>query len=292
MPTGPLPYSATFRLPGCVVRVDSEVDGALSEVARVYRNFSDGARAGGQPTFSIHDHGRQVRFVRHHGHASDPGFIFDHGCLPHHAEWEINRHVVAALDDHLLFHAAAVRRAAPGTSLGVMFPAGSGSGKTTLAAGLVRRGWDYLTDELVIVDPDTIRIVPFPKAFSVKPGSYELFDSLTPDPTGPAGDRVWYLDPERLRAGSVAKAPTPIGCVVLPKFQRGASTRVELLTIGETVVGLFENAVNIARHKEAGLDRLIEIAQTAPGFRLVFGDLENACATVEGLIGGNGRSCS
>lgn len=55
-------------------------------------------------------------------------------------------------------------------------------------------------------------------------------------------------------------------------------------------MGLFENTVNISRHKERGLARLIGIAENAPAYRLVFGDLDEACDVVLGIVEDNGPS--
>ena len=41
------------------------------------------------------------------------------------------------------------------------------SGKTTLTAGLVRAGFDYLSDEAVAFDWDTLDIVPYAKPLSI-----------------------------------------------------------------------------------------------------------------------------
>ncbi len=198
----------------------------------------------------------------------------------------INLHVVEHLGDRLVLHGAGVTWR--GRSL--ILPAPSGNGKSTLTAGLVERACGYLTDELVILHPRLDTVVPFPKALSLKQGSFERFESLGPEPTGPEHDRVWYLDAERLRPGSVVKTPTPIGWILFPRFEPGAKTRIQALTVGETVLGLFENTVNLALHKERGLDRLIAIAQEAPGYRLVFGDLDDACSAILEIVADNGPS--
>lgn len=286
MPRVDLPFVATYRFPGSYVRVESAVEYALTELMRVYGRFVDEMHAPSEATFLIRRHGGRLSFAEDKDNGSPPEVIIERGRVMPLLEREINQYLVGQLANRLLLHAAAAtygKRA-------IILPATAGAGKTSLVAGLVQRGCGYLTDELVIIHRRTNSIVPFPKAMSLKEGSFALFESLGPDPTGPEYDRVWYLDPERLRPGSVVKRPTPIGWVVLPRYEAGATTRIESLTVGETVLGLFENTVNIARHKEKGLDRLIGIAKKAPGYRLVFGDLDEACEAVLGIVEGNGRS--
>ena len=280
-------YVRTFRFPGCCVRVESLVKYAISEMTQVYRCFRSGTHALSEATFVIGRAKGKLRFRRKGEDGSPRSVVIERGRVMPLVEREINRYVVGALADRLLIHAAGAVYA----ERAIILPAPAGAGKSTLTAGLVRGGCEYLTDEMVILQARTSGLVPFPKAMSLKEGSFALFGSLRPEPTGPEHDRVWYLDPERLRPGSVVKKPTAIGWVVFPRYEGGALMRVEALTIGETVLGLFENTVNIGRHKERGLDRLIGIAKNAPGYRLVFGDLDEACKAVLGIVEGDGRPC-
>lgn len=268
------------------MRVDSVVEYALADVTRVYRSFLRGFAEPSKPTFVIRRHGGKLRFIRKTGNGASSQVLIERGLVMPRVEREINQYLVEVLGDRLLLHAAGAEYG----QRAIILPATSGSGKTTLAGGLVQRGCAYLTDELVILHPRMNKVVPFPKALSLKEGSYEYFESFGPDPTGPKYDRVWYLDPERLRPGSVVQKPTPIGWVVFPRYEAGATTSVEALTVGETVLGLFENTVNITRHKEKGLDRLIGIAKHAPGYRLVFGDLAEACEAVLKIVEANSPS--
>lgn len=56
----------------------------------------------------------------------------------------------------------------------------SGRGKSTLTAALVRAGGAYLTDELVIIDPEDLWVRPYPKPLDLDPTSLELLE-LPPD---------------------------------------------------------------------------------------------------------------
>lgn len=59
----------------------------------------------------------------------------------------------------------------------------SGGGKTTATIALGRRGWGYVTDELVIVDPD-LRVSPFEKPLSLVRGHSEAKGIAGPDEFG------------------------------------------------------------------------------------------------------------
>src|SRR5689334_21394421 len=73
-------------------------------------------------------------------------------------------------------HAGAVAR--DGCAIG--FPAPSGSGKTTLIAGLIARGFTYVSDDLVAVAAADGRVAPWPMPLSIKAGSWPLLEPLHP----------------------------------------------------------------------------------------------------------------
>lgn len=57
----------------------------------------------------------------------------------------------------------------------------SGSGKSTLAALLQKEGYELASDDYVPLDGETGLIYPFPAAFSVKSGSFELLSKFYPE---------------------------------------------------------------------------------------------------------------
>ena len=90
--------------------------------------------------------------------------------------WDVNRRVVEASGGHLLLHAAAATR----NGLAVVVPAVSGGGKSTLVAALVDAGFDYLTDEIVAIEPASTRVGGYRKAIGLKEGSWPLVPASAP----------------------------------------------------------------------------------------------------------------
>ena len=97
--------------------------------------------------------------------------------------------VVAELNDlaatrtrgHLLLHAGAVAR---GDDV-VVIAGASGRGKSTLTAALVRDGFDYLTDELVAIDPTELVARAYAKPIDLDQASHDLLEiePIVPDVT-------------------------------------------------------------------------------------------------------------
>lgn len=122
-------------------------------------------------------------------------------------EWGIHWRVISGRPEHLQIHAASLMR----DGKGVVLAGASGFGKSTLAAGLLSRGWDYLSDELGLIDPQTLWVHGFPKALRIKRGAFKLIEDLNlplwrrrsrgrPARGGSAGCRRIALDCRRHRS--------------------------------------------------------------------------------------------
>lgn len=198
--------------------------------------------------------------------------------------WSLNRLVVATAERCLTLHASAVER----HGVVVVLPATQNSGKTTLCAGLLRRGYRYVTDEAVAVDVATGETRPFPKALSLDPGSWPLFPDLEPEL--PDEQRMyvgqqWHLPAARF--GSQEARP-PVGAprvLLSPSYRIDADSTVTPLRPAEAVVMLIENSFNASAWGQAGLDAAARLVRgCAVAGRLDVGDLEQACDIVDRAV--------
>ena len=195
--------------------------------------------------------------------------------------WHANTEAIKRTRDHLAFHAAAVSL----NGSGVILPAPPDSGKTTLTAGLVRAGFDYLSDEAALIDPASAWLHPFPRALWMQTPTVELL--------GRSGDGVpdleegrfhYQVPPHDLRSGSIGNA-CPVRFIVAPRYEAGTATEATSMTRAETVRMLAQNSFNFPRFGARGLDVLHRLVAGARCFRLRVGDLESAVAAVSDLAG-------
>lgn len=189
--------------------------------------------------------------------------------------WDVNRQAVAATSEHLVLHAGAV--AVGGHA--VVLPAAMEAGKTTLVTGLVRAGCGYLSDELATVpDPadgngDGLQVLPYPKAISLDPGSWPLFPEVEPDVDRRAlSPSQWLLLADDVRAEATVTDPAPLGTIVLPRHQPGATTSIIRLDPVEALRALVECAFDFLERPAEVLPRLAIVAERVPVHRLVVGD--------------------
>ena len=137
----------------------------------------------------------------------------------------------------------------------IVVPGRSRSGKTTLVAELIRAGASYLSDEFAVLDARG-RVHPFAKPLSIR---------------GAGGCDVHVRRPsaEEL-GGQSAKAPLPVGLVVLAVHRPGAPWEPATLTAGQAVIEMLAHTVP-ARLRPAeslqALERAVARAAVVKGER-------------------------
>lgn len=192
------------------------------------------------------------------------------------------RTVEHARRSHVVLHAAAAEL----DGAGVVLCAPMESGKSTLVAGLVERGFRYLTDEAVAVSPDDGWLEPYPKAIGIDRGAWPILPELDPrldEDIARWFTGQWHVAPTAIRPDAVAPR-TPLRVCVAPRYVAGADTTVEHISRGAMLLELFRNSFNAADDPARALRLLATALRSASCYRLVVGDLDAACATVRTLL--------
>lgn len=101
----------------------------------------------------------------------------------------------------------------------LMLAGPGGAGKTTLTLALVARGFDVLSDELAVIDPESQTILPYRRNVHVRPGTPELVAGLGPLVDRPrerlGGGIAWAVPQADLGAGVDDVAPRRLAGVIL-----------------------------------------------------------------------------
>lgn len=192
----------------------------------------------------------------------------------------VNQRVVAARDDLLSIHAAAVAT----TDGAVVLPGSSGSGKTTLCARLLQHGAAYLSDDSVALDRHK-RVLGYPKPLGFKVGTWEQFTGagLEDLDLDHGGQLVWQIPPSRLGASSVTSAD-PVA-VVVPRFEDGAPLQVEQMSRHVAAAALLEQVQNLpAFGVPDALEVIAGLAARVSCHTVIYGDARDAAPAVLDLI--------
>lgn len=196
----------------------------------------------------------------------------DHPALPYaRLLQQINRHAnrTASLTATVLHSAAAQAPAGP-----VLLPAPMEAGKSTLVAELVRRGWGYLTDELVALEPDTLAVRAFPRAISLDQGSWRLFPELAPQVDEATRWRLpaqWQVPAASF--GHVAIDGLRPAAVVTHHYRPKLQTELTELDAVECLRRLIQCCFSFDDYVERDLNVLSSLLEHVPCYELVVGDL-------------------
>lgn len=278
-----------FKL-GCFdIDVRSDLPEVIDDLAVLYRGCKGAAPDGTDAIrIEVKRTGHRLQARRRYAVLGDgEAFGEDVGrreVLPY-LEWTVNWRLMARCTDHLLVHAASMAR----NGQGVVFAGQSGAGKSTLVAGLLARGWKYLCDEFAMIDTDTLRLLPFPKAVCVKAGAFDLIERLNlrlccdrhyvKVLKGPVG----YISLSDLPPGAVAGS-CPVRHVVFPRYTGHPQVRVRPVTDARAAFMLTSHTLNRGVLGERAALTASRIARDAQCVMLESGDIGEACDLVEALV--------
>ena len=169
----------------------------------------------------------------------------------------------------------------------MLLPGPSGAGKSTLAAGLVRSGLAYLSDELVALEVGSGHLLPYAKPISLKRGSFGVLYDMVPLAPRRADDGS--ATPEMLVAvgtsvGRLVGMPCRPELLVVPRYEPGGATRFVPLSETEAFAAVAVNTVNLVEHGAAAVQALGELVARCERVALAMSDLDEAVALVRGLL--------
>jgi hypothetical protein len=283
------PFDRRFRALDYAFRVRSDLEGADHVVGRLLAHFADASIGGDVPTYTL-------------THRLSPGLDEERSTYCYELfqddesiqrvpkpgsmlDWVIldsTRQAVEHADPYLAVHAAVASL----DGQAVLMPAPPDSGKTTLVAGLTRAGFQFMSDEVALIEPDTALVHPYLRPLLVEPSSMAVLPGLVSDlPLLYERFRGvrYHVAAEDLRTGAIG-SPCPVAFVVLPAYRPGSETRLRPLSRASALIRIAGQLFNRARLDEPGIQALAEVVRRAECFELPIGDLGDAIGEVQGLF--------
>ena len=191
------------------------------------------------------------------------------------------RGLVTNLNSAVALHAGAV--AWNGRAL--LVAGSTGVGKSSLVAWFTDRQFDYITDEIAFLLGDGFKLLGFPRALVLKPGSLErvqAFDAFKGAATVPAGNHTLLsLSPSNLRLA--ASTPAACGLIVFPQFASGSDLGIYSMSAAEAATQLVTCNLNARNLRDGGFAAISQLARSAPAISLQYGDFEQLHGTVDVL---------
>jgi len=181
-------------------------------------------------------------------------------------------------------HAAAVIR----NDTCILMPGASGSGKTTLTAAALAYGFQYCSDDLILLTHEPIRVRPVPTCLGLKTGSWNVLAGLFPQihklPTHVRADgkKIRYLPP----GNGISQTPDSYAVthLVFPVWSTGSAARVRKIGTAEALAGLTASGYDLPnRINNEVVGSLIRYISQLQCFELLYDSTEDALHTLSDL---------
>ncbi|CRI63024.1 hypothetical protein THIOKS11120013 [Thiocapsa sp. KS1] len=179
--------------------------------------------------------------------------------------------------DLVFVHAAVVQR----EGRAFLLAAPSGSGKSTLCWALLHHGFRLMSDELAPVDPETLRIKPFPLAVTLKAQPPQC----CPLPASTLETYRSHYIPIDALPSAPATESAPIGAILFVDYASSHAVPVfRKLSAAEAASRLYPNILNALVHQSMGLDDAIRMTCSVPCWYLASAALDETAKEVTGLL--------
>jgi len=204
-------------------------------------------------------------------------------------EWGMNWTIAASCHQWFTLHAASLER----DGLAVILPAPPGSGKSTLCAALALRGWRLLSDELTLLDPNSLCANALARPINLKNASIDLMRKFAPT-------AIWSPESYDTQKGRVAHLCPPVDSVrrmadkaeprwvVFPKYVPDADPLLTPRSKTQTFMPLAENAFNYGTLGEPGFDAIARLLDQCSCYDFIYSRLEDALEVFEWLAATSG----
>lgn len=206
-------------------------------------------------------------------------------------EWGMNWTIAASSHQWFTIHAAVIEAGGAAAIL----PAPPGSGKSTLCAALVLRGWRLLSDELTLLDPDSLAAHGLARPINIKNQSIDIIRAFAPtalwapEVYDTKKGRVTHLAPP---AESVMRMDEPASprWIIFPRFVPDAAAELTPRSKSQTFIDLARNSFNYGTLGEAGFRVIAALLDRCDCYDFTYSKLDDAIEAFDYLAAEAGKS--
>jgi len=199
-------------------------------------------------------------------------------------EWGLNWCVASYAHQYLILHSAVVER----NGYAAILPGNPGAGKSTLCAALIHHGWRLLSDEMSLISPGSLSLVPIPRPVSLKNESIDVISSfvknvqfgLLADDTHKGKITHIKAPSESIVQSSIAVEPK---WMIFPRYKSDVSLRLSDLKKGTSFIWAAEQGFNYNVLGEDGFNLLGDLISKVDTYELEYSVLDEAIEAFDSL---------
>lgn len=166
---------------------------------------------------------------------------------------------------------------------GVMVVGPSGSGKSSLVSWLVDHGFDYLGDEISLLESGSQLVSGLRRSIVLKNGSAEIvrkMDAFRNSLGMVAASTTMMMPPYRNRD----PAPLPVALIIFPKFEPGTSFTIRAVSAARCCMGLVGCNLNARNIADGGFGTLSRLAGDTAAIEVTYGSFDQLLGRLDTLV--------
>jgi hypothetical protein len=191
-----------------------------------------------------------------------------------HLEWIVTCNALSHLQEFFQIHAGAVVK----SGKVILLPANHGSGKTTLTLSLARNNYRCLSDDIVLIDPKSLMVIPFPRSFLIKEGAIKKLtrSNLIDKKNGYycKSDDILYYNPDTGNRLS-ARGIRPYAIVEL-KHNRRFKNELRPVSKSQMCIKLLRQSFNVHDYKRKAVTILTGLVRKTKCYSLKTNNIDDA----------------
>jgi len=195
-----------------------------------------------------------------------------------HLEWMITCNTLLHLQEFFQLHAGAVVKGGKA----ILLPAGHGSGKTTLTLSLTKNRYRCLSDDIVLIDPESLMVIPFPRSFLIKDGAIKKLakSNLIDKKKGYycRSEDILYFNPDTNNKLSVRKVK-PYAIVEL-KHNCRFKNELRPVSKSQMCIKLLRQSFNVHNYKRKAVTILTGLVRESKCYSLKTNNVNDAVRLV------------
>jgi hypothetical protein len=193
-------------------------------------------------------------------------------------EWMITCNALSHLQEFFQLHAGAVIK----RGKIILLPANHGQGKTTLTLSLAQNNYRCLSDDIVLIEPETTKIIPFPRSFLIKDKSIKsLAESHLIDKKNGyycKSEDILYYNPFPSNRQLIRSA-IPHTIIEL-KHSRRFKNELRPINKSQMCIKLLRQSFNIHNYKRNGVSILTKLVRNSKCYSLKTNNITDAVRLV------------
>jgi HprK-related kinase A len=192
-------------------------------------------------------------------------------------EWGMNWVIASHAHQYFMIHAAVISK----NNQVAILPAPPGSGKSTLCAGLISRGWNLLSDEFALIEPETMKVIPIPRPVGLKNNSIEIIKKYADNPVfgsiayDTSKGSVTHMKCKKEWLDKQHEEFTP-RWVLFPKYTAGAEIKSTLKEKAYSFMGVAENSFNYSVLGSEGFETNKKLMDMTDSYDFEYSNLDSA----------------